>query len=254
MKLGDFSENAAVYEDARPGYPSALVDQLIADADVTATSSVAEIGAGTGKFTRLLVERGLHVTALEPGEAMRRQAPAMPNVTWTNGTFSETGLGDESQDWAVAAQSFHWAKPNTDLPELRRVLKPGKRLTVFWNDRQNERAAVLQETVAIISRIVPEYDETYRELEWAKILVSTGHFADCVYREEEHIFPMACGQFLNYWRSHNRFGVTAGPERREQVLHEISRLLETCGEDVLQIPLICRSWSVRLRDFALRLD
>lgn len=245
MKLGDFTENANVYEDARPGYPQRLVDQLLSDAEVVTSSKIAEIGAGTGKFTRLLVQRGLQVTALEPGEAMRAHAPAMPSVVWTAGTFSRTGLVDESQDWVVAAQSFHWARPETDLPEMHRILKPGRRFTIFWNDRQNERSPVLQQTVAILHEIVPEYDEAYRQLDWKNILVSTGDFTDCIGHEEEHLFAMTRAQFLNYWRSHNRFGCTAGPERRNQALQAVQDYLNTLPDDNLQVPLICRAWSVR---------
>jgi ubiquinone/menaquinone biosynthesis C-methylase UbiE len=245
MKLGDFSENAAVYEDARPGYPGELVDQLIADAQVTPTSSIAEIGAGTGKFTRLLVDRGFQVTALEPGEAMRNAAPSVSGVTWTDGTFSETGLETSSQDWVVAAQSFHWAKPETDLPELHRVLKPDRRLTVFWNDRRNAEHPVLKHTVEIIAGIVPEYDEAYRQLNWAEILTSTGHFTDVIYRQQEYTFAMSASRFLNYWRSHNRFGVTAGPQRREQFLSVLKTYLDPLEDQTLQIPLVCQAWSAR---------
>ncbi|MDA7978650.1 MAG: class I SAM-dependent methyltransferase [Pirellulales bacterium] len=273
MKLGDFTENAAIYEDARPSYPDRLVQDLIADAGVKSGSSIAEIGAGTGKFTRMLVQRGLRVTALEPSAAMRDAAPQMKNVTWTDGTFTQTRLPGESQDWIVAAQSFHWANPKTDLPELRRVLRSDCRLTIFWNDRLNDRHPVLRRAVEIISEIVPNFDEAYRQLNWSEILTSSGDFSDVIVRTQEHVFPMSSTQFLNYWRSHNRFTVTAGEERREQVLRELKAYLDSLSETELgqneniavvgqgmdsqreqsergnavklHLPLICQSWSAK---------
>ncbi len=245
MELGDFSENAAVYEAARPGYPPELVDQMIADAGVGSGGHVAEIGAGTGKFTRLLDERGLHVVAIEPNEAMRSMAPEMPNVTWIEGTFTETGLITESQDWVVASQSFHWANPVTDLPELRRVLKPDHRLTIFWNDRQNDKHPALQRTVEIIAGIVPEFDELYRQQDWSEVLTSTGDFSDVIFRQQEHTFSLSHEQFLNFWRSHNRFTFTAGAKRREQALEKIGEYLDSLADKTLEIPLVCRAWSAR---------
>ena len=63
--LGDFSQQAASYQRARPGYPAALVDRLIASAGLPPGDAVADLGAGMGIFTRLLADRGFSVTAVE---------------------------------------------------------------------------------------------------------------------------------------------------------------------------------------------
>jgi ubiquinone/menaquinone biosynthesis C-methylase UbiE len=83
----------------------------VADAGGGPGDSVADFAAGTGIFTRLLVKRGLVVTAVEPNEQMRNQARA-PGARWVEGRFEVSHLPTGSQTWAVAAQAFHWADPS----------------------------------------------------------------------------------------------------------------------------------------------
>src|SRR4051812_40577488 len=110
MTLGNFSAQAEAYQRARPTYPESLLDELIADAQVSAGDAVADFGAGTGIFTRMLVQCGFAVTAIEPNDEMRMRA-AVPEATWINGTFEASTVETESQHWAVASQAFHWAYP-----------------------------------------------------------------------------------------------------------------------------------------------
>ena len=154
MTLGDFSNQAEAYRRSRPTYPEALVDLLVADAMVAAGDPVADFGAGTGIFTRLLIERGFQVTAIEPNAEMRKQND-VPTARWLDGTFESSGLGDASQRWAVSAQAFHWADPQRSLPEIRRVLQPRCLLTVLWNQRVNHESEILSWTMDAIMGMFP---------------------------------------------------------------------------------------------------
>jgi hypothetical protein len=102
VTLGDFSKQAASYRHSRPTYPEAMIDLLIEDAGVVMGDAVVEFGAGTGIFTRLLVERGFRVTAIEPNQEMRIHSD-VPGARWIDATFEVSGLDDVSQRWAVAA-------------------------------------------------------------------------------------------------------------------------------------------------------
>src|SRR6185295_5046291 len=104
--LGDFSPQALAYA-ARPAYPDALIDRLCARAQVAAGDRVADLGAGTGIFTAQLAARSFLVDAIDPNPQMRAQAPALPGVTWRDGTFESTGLADHAVRWVTAAQAFH---------------------------------------------------------------------------------------------------------------------------------------------------
>ena len=175
MRLGDFSEQADSYRRARPTYPEALVDLLVADAKVGQGDAVVDFGAGTGIFTRLLVARGFRVTAIEPNEQMRSRND-VPGARWLDGTFEASGLEDASQRWAVAAQAFHWANPQKSLPEIRRVLQPDCLFTALWNNRANHESEILSWTENAIRRHVPDFDEAYRNRSWQAVLESSGDF------------------------------------------------------------------------------
>ncbi len=240
---GDFTAQAAAYARARPGYPEAVVDRLVASAGVVAGDPVADLGAGTGLFTALLAARGLRVTAVEPNQAMRERAPAIDGVTWIAGSFEATGLARGSQRWVVAAQAFHWADSHRALPELHRVVAPGGAFTVLWNDRDRERSPLLLRTHQIIETVVPGFDEGYRARDWGAVLVEGGWFAAPGMIEVRHEVAMSRERFLDLWRSHNVLATTAGPQGVAAVLAALEPLLPASGE--VAIPYVCRAWTAR---------
>jgi SAM-dependent methyltransferase len=107
----------------------------LADAlPLQAGRSVVDLGAGTGKFTRLLALTGAEVTAVEPVREMRtRLAELLPGVVVTGGTAEATGLPDGCADAVVAAQSWHWFQEEHALAEVERLLRPGGALALVWN-------------------------------------------------------------------------------------------------------------------------
>ncbi|GHF31319.1 SAM-dependent methyltransferase [Deinococcus metalli] len=134
-----FLGRADVYAAARPGYPAALGQWLRAAGLLDAP--VADIGAGTGLFTRLLLDHGAHVVAVEPNPEMRAQlgtalADAVPGgrLTVQDGTSEATGLPDALVGLITAAQAAHWFDPAPTVQEFRRVLRPGGRVLLVWND------------------------------------------------------------------------------------------------------------------------
>jgi SAM-dependent methyltransferase len=136
---GRFSDRADDYAKYRPSYPpeaiSAIVDSLAPANPRTLTA--ADIGAGTGIFSRLLAARGVLVLAIEPNEAMRLAAAPHANVDFRPGSAESTGLKDASVDLITCAQAFHWFKHDTSLPEFRRILKPTGKVSILWNDREH---------------------------------------------------------------------------------------------------------------------
>jgi SAM-dependent methyltransferase len=127
-----FTERAGEYDRFRPRYPEAAVDLVLRDLAPEQTT-VADVGAGTGIFTRALARRGCRVIAIEPNEAMRAAAPAAEGVQWRAGTGEETGLASASVDMVTCAQAFHWLKPERAIVEFCRILKPGGRVALLWN-------------------------------------------------------------------------------------------------------------------------
>lgn len=247
MPLGDFSHQAESYVKSRPTYPAALLDLLIADAKVKPGDAVADFGAGTGIMTRLLIERGLSVSAIEPNEEMRRRAN-VPGAHWVSGSFEESHLQSASQRWAMAAQAFHWADPPRCLPEIRRILQPGCLFSLLWNDRSKNKNEIVDWTEDAIRRHVPEFDEAYRNRPWNDVLESTGDFKFFNRRTVSHSISMPRERYLELWKSHNRLNTIAGPDRFSTFFHELTAHLEREQIHQVEVWYECNSWSARRID------
>jgi ubiquinone/menaquinone biosynthesis C-methylase UbiE len=143
-----FARVAEAYDQARPEYPSALVDAACAAAGLGAGSPVLEIGCGTGKLTRALAARGLHVDAVDPGEAMidvnRRSLGDAAGVRFHLGRFEDVELPDHAFAAAFSATAFHWVDPGVGWSKAARVLQPGgvlALLTHVWAVTNASRVA-----------------------------------------------------------------------------------------------------------------
>jgi SAM-dependent methyltransferase len=135
-----FSDRVDAYVRYRPGYPAELLEFMQSERLMAPGTEVADIGAGTGIFSRLLVEAGARVYAVEPNAPMRAALEATitanePMMT-VGGTAEATGLKDASVDLITAAQAFHWFDPAGAKAEFRRIARPHATAALIWNERQ----------------------------------------------------------------------------------------------------------------------
>jgi SAM-dependent methyltransferase len=127
-----FGAVADLYDAARPSYPPALVDAVL-EGD---PARIVDLGAGTGKLTRLLAARGRDVVAVDPSaEMLARLASRSPEIETHVGSAESLPLPDDSADLIVCAQAWHWVEPVAASAEVGRVLKPGGVLALVWNAR-----------------------------------------------------------------------------------------------------------------------
>jgi SAM-dependent methyltransferase len=154
-----FGEVPDLYDRARPGYPEALVGDVLAFAGV-ASPRTLEIGAGTGKATVAFAARGLEILALEPAPAMAaiaaRNCAAFPGVTVEVGTFEEWQRRGSSFDLVIAAQSWQWLQPGVRGRKAHEALRAGGALALFWNIPLWEDAGLRAELDAVYERHAPE--------------------------------------------------------------------------------------------------
>jgi len=149
-----FSTQAVTYAQGRPDYPRQLTGWLADTLHIDALSSVIDLGAGTGKFTRLLSTLAPTLIAIEPVAAMGAQlTKLLPDVRLVNGTAESIPLPAASADAVVCAQAFHWFSTEAALAEIHRVLKPGGRLGLVWNVRDES-----VDWVAAITDIITPYE------------------------------------------------------------------------------------------------
>lgn len=141
-----FGAEAAAYERGRPSYPPEAIDWLLpSDA-----RDVLDLGAGTGKLTTRLVERGLNVTAVDPiPEMLELLSKSLPDTPALLGTAEEIPLPDNSVDAVLVAQARHWFDVDRAVREVARVLRTGGRLGLVWNTR-DERMGWVKELGRII--------------------------------------------------------------------------------------------------------
>lgn len=124
---------------------------------------MVDLGAGTGKLTRQVRDRGLSVTAVDPSEGMLTQLrQSVPEVPALVGSAEQIPLPDGSADAVLVAQAWHWVDPARAVPEVARVLSPGGRLGLIWNLR-DERADWVRRLGEIIGSTEQEREATIGE-------------------------------------------------------------------------------------------
>ena len=149
-----YSVEPQTYARGRPEYPAELLPWLQDSLGITAGKVVVDLGAGTGKFTRLLLQTGAEVIAVEPVEAMRAQFGKMqPQAKILVGTAEAIPIETATVDALVCAQAFHWFATEAALAEFHRVLKRGGRLGLIWNVRDES-----VDWVAAITGIITPYE------------------------------------------------------------------------------------------------
>ena len=129
-----FGAAAAAYAEHRPVYAEAAVEWALEPVRERRPLRVADIGAGTGKLTAMLVRLGADVSAVEPDPQMLAELRrTMPEVHSAPGSAEELPLADASVDAVLAGQAMHWFDLDRALPEIARVLAPGGVLAGLWN-------------------------------------------------------------------------------------------------------------------------
>ncbi|MBI2339379.1 MAG: class I SAM-dependent methyltransferase [Deltaproteobacteria bacterium] len=252
MKPGDYTELAKHYFH-RPGYSKQVLKALALYMDAARDGFlVADIGAGTGKLTGILMDLGLSGYAIEPNEAMREEGLRLcrdrSRVKWSKGTAEETGLSDASVDWILMASSFHWTNSIAALAEFHRILRPGGFFSALWNPRDLEKSPLQKRIEEIVCAMAPGLKrvssgaEKYtRGLE--QTLIGTGHFHHPIFMEAPHEETMDRQRYLGVWRSVNDLQAQAGELKFQEILDRIES--EISGLDRIVVPYKTRAWTVQ---------
>ncbi len=130
-----FDEIANVYRAARPGYPEALIEDVVSHADLKQSDKILEVGCGTGQATKSFAKRGFTIVAMDPGPEMLRGAredlAGFSNVEFLETTFEAWPATQGKFRLIVAAQSWHWVSAEVRFAKAAEVLSPEGSLAIF---------------------------------------------------------------------------------------------------------------------------
>lgn len=207
-----FGEEAAAYERGRPSYPPEAIDWLLPDSAV----DVLDLGAGTGKLTVRLAERGLKVTAVDPiPEMLEVLSTSLPSVPALLGTAEDIPLPDNSVDAVLVAQAWHWFDPGRASAEVARVLRPGGRLGLVWNIR-DERLGWVKD----LGRVIGAEHDPLADSPLADV------FTEVQTRQVEWTSYLTPQALIDLVASRS-YCITSPAEVRSRVLDQVRELLAT---------------------------
>jgi SAM-dependent methyltransferase len=233
-----FSDRVENYVRYRPGYPREVLDLLRAECGLRPSHVIADIASGTGAFTRLLLENGNSVFAVEPNGAMREmgvrqleslQSHGSNRLVSVAGTAEETTLRSASVDFVTAAQAAHWF----DLPRTRaefvRILRPGGWCVLIWNERETTTTPFLRDYEQLLLTYGTDYKEVRHERTTAMI-----HEFLAPALSEERVFSLR--QRFDYeglagrlWSS--SYAPLEGHHSYEPMMRELQRIFRAHAED-----------------------
>lgn len=161
-----FSKTVDNYIKYRPHYPKAVITLLQEKCHLNKNDIIADIGSGTGIFSKLLLENGNTVHAIEPNTAMREAAESYlseyPQLNSINASSEQTSLADNSVYIITAAQAFHWFDKSKVHQEFSRILKADGYLVLLWNLRLN-RPGIMQGYEDLLQKFGTDYQDVCAE-------------------------------------------------------------------------------------------
>ncbi|WP_433788505.1 class I SAM-dependent methyltransferase [Actinoplanes sp. CA-252034] len=235
LHASSFGIAAEAYERGRPPYPA----EVVAWAVPPGAGRVLDLGAGTGKLTRVLLDAGFDVDAVEPSAQMRdRLAVSAGRAHILEGTGERVPLPDASVDAAVCAQAWHWVDPARVVPEMARVLRPGGTLSLIWNIRDHT-----EPWVAALDDVLHRH--TRQEIDTAPAV--GGPFGEPERAEFRWRHTLDRAALLDMVASRSYVILLPDPDRRA-LLDGVLDLLDRHGlGDQLHMPYVTRCTRVRLR-------
>jgi len=245
----DYSLHAKYYE-FRPNYHGRAIDLLVQHVGGGRPGfEVADVGAGTGNLTIMLLERGLRVRAVEPNDDMRaigiERTAASRAVSWVRATGTETTLPAGSVDWVAFGSSFNVVDRSSALAESHRILKPGGYVTCMWNHR-DLADPVQNEAENIIVQLVPGYDRGVRRQDQRELLEShSDRWKEILYVEADFDVPRTLEQYVNAWRSVKNKYWDLSTSDGQALFAEIVRRMEAKLPKTFTSRYTTRAWTVQ---------
>ena len=250
MDTGRFTGKAEIYKKFRSSYPAELIGYLYSQIGFAKNSVIADIGSGTGIFSRLLLAKGSLVYCVEPNDDMRRTAETdlrdnagFYNFISINAPAENTGLPENSIDFVTVAQAFHWFDRQIFKAECRRIVKKYGKVVLVWNirDYKNEmikKDYVIREKYCVDRKGLGESGGPPKDL--ADFFVNKS----CEERVFQNDLILDCETYvgMNLSRSYSP-REDNNPEKYHGMVKELSALFDEYSADgVIRFPQLTKSY------------
>lgn len=240
-----FSGKAEVYAKYRPSYSPAFIDYLFMEAGFGKDAVIADIGSGTGKLSKQLLDRGSKVICVEPNDDMRRCAERdlsiYPNYISVKGTAENSTLPGRSVDYIITAQAFHWFDAGMFKIECQRILKTEGKVILVWNSK-DENNQLVKENADIYRRLCPNFKGFSGGSEEDPESFSAFFRHGCEFRTFENKLTYTLEEFIGGCLSAS-YAPKEGDKNYRQFVDELTELFNKyCINGVLEVPNITRSY------------
>tara|TARA_X000000950_G_scaffold288893_1_gene408146 strand:+ start:10471 stop:11298 length:828 start_codon:yes stop_codon:yes gene_type:complete len=249
MKKGDFSRLAGDYVKYRPSYNANVTRTIVQSTNLESRDIVAaDIGAGTGIFTKCLIDQGVkNLVAVEPNKEMRSmgQKELGEGTLFLSGSAEKTGLKSNHYDLITMASSFHWPDTKKALNEFNRLLVPGGVFAALWNPRlthESEAEKRIQKTLIekykLKSRVSSGLSGITERLR--NLLLESGFFQSVLYVDSIDIVSRTHEEYLGAWKSVNDVQAELGHENFCNFLDDVEKII---GEySSVDVHYMTRAW------------
>lgn len=240
-----FGAAADVYDEARPEYPAGAIDLIVADDP----SLVVDVGCGTGKASRLVMERGVEVLGIEPDERMaavaRSHGLRVEHTTFENWVPGRCEV-------VFSAQAWHWVDPVRGAHKAAQALSPGGRWLAMWN--REDDPAITDVLVDVYARVAPHLIEERRNAHTSESdlvgrvtagLVASDAFEDAERHDVGWTDELTVARLVARWSTHS--GHRLLPTSVAEELHGTLTDLLGGPEQVVRLDYVTLALTARRR-------
>jgi SAM-dependent methyltransferase len=229
-----FSDRVDDYVRYRPDYPPALLDWLQREQGVDVGWQVADAGAGTGISSKMFLDAGYRVTAVEPNAPMRAAAEgwlrAYEKFEAVDGRADATGLPDASVDLVTVAQAFHWFDEEATRREFARILRPHGLVAIWWNSRRLTGTRFLEGYEALLQKFGTDYTsvaERYADDARMRHWFGSGFRGSARFEHAQQLdFEALRGRLMS-----SSYAPQTGHPQHEPMLRALRELFDACVVD-----------------------
>ena len=251
MKFGDFSGLAKAYSESRPKYAPQILELLVKLGDLNSESTIIDVGAGTGIWTRMLQERlNASIIAIEPNLDMYQAGikdSREKQIQWINSSAEDFELNEIKANMLTMASSFHWTEYDTAIKKFKSTLVPNGIFCALWNTRAFELNVKLTQIEEFLkTKLTQPRVSSGRSLFTDSLmgkLENSFGIENVLYTEAHHIEYMTRDRYIRIWESVNDIQVQLGEINFQNFIEFIKTVFSE--DEKIEAHYLTRAWIAR---------